>query len=522
LADNLAQEGAMQTVQSIAAMRAFAHEARARGKSLALVPTMGALHEGHTSLIQQAKRQCDVVVVSIFVNPIQFGPGEDYARYPRDLDRDSEILRSFKVDAAFVPSAEEMYPKGFQTYVEPGEIASRWEGEHRPGHFRGVATVVAKLLNIVRPDVAYFGQKDFQQAMVLRRLVEDLNFEVRLVVCPTVREPDGLARSSRNVYLADEDRRVAPTLYRALCRGQELVHSGETQAEKILEEMRKVITAEPRVQLEYIAIIEPNRLEPVARVTAGCVALLAARVGPARLIDNVILGPPGASAELLLQLALSTTPVVDATARIPGLETETLRLKIERCRDCAALSSILLPPREFLVKYLKRDYPNLNAVRVAVVGRDAPVSSENYLYRHPEARNRFVAELYNLLGVKDFAEFKAHCVLTDAVRCHAAGTHVPEKALHYCAKYLREELRLFPNLATIIVLGEDAYLQFQRLILGRSPAQTQPFEELLKPNGWAREEVRIPHLGERSFSVFYCYHPTFGYKRSPSIAGLLA
>jgi len=502
-------------------MRTRAREVRSRGISLALVPTMGALHEGHLSLVRRAKHQCDVVVVSVFVNPAQFGPAEDLARYPRTLTEDLELLRSFKVDAVFAPADAEMYPEGFRTFVEPGEIAASFEGASRPGHFRGVATVVLKLFNIVEPDVAYFGQKDFQQVQVIRRLVEDLNLGVRLVVCPIVREPDGVAMSSRNRYLSAEERLAALVLQRCLQRAEELAQAGEASAKKLLEEMQSVFAAEPRAQLDYLAIVEPTWLRPVERVAAGSVALVAARVGKVRLIDNLIFGPPGSSPEVRLQLALTAQPVVDMGARIPGLETETLKRKIEDCRNCAAISSILLPPREFLAKYLKRDYPDLNSVRVAVIGRDAPMNPEHFLYRSPEAANRFVTGLYELLGVKSFGEFKARFVLTDAVRCHAHANRVPERALEHCVKHLREELRLFPNLESIVLLGEDAYLQFQDLVLGRELRNIRPFDELVKQQGWAQEVIRVPSLGERARRVFYCHHPTYGYKRSPSIAGVL-
>jgi pantoate--beta-alanine ligase len=511
----------MRLIASIPDMQGFSRQARAAGKSVALVPTMGALHDGHLSLVRQARRQCDVVVVSIFVNPTQFGQGEDFTRYPRNLEKDLELLGSYRVDAAFAPSAAQMYPEGCETFVEPGEIATSLEGAARPGHFRGVATVVLKLFNIVRPDVAYFGQKDFQQALLVRRLVEDLNLDMRLVICPTLREADGLAMSSRNAYLSLEERAAALVLYRSLRLAEELVHTGETATRKLLEEMRKVFAVERHAQLDYVAIVDPTRLQPVARVTAGCVAFVAARVGTTRLIDDVIFGPPSASPETLLQLALTARPIADITTRIPGLETDALRLKIENCRDCAALSSISLPPRQFLTKYLKRDYPDLNAVRVAAIGRDAPNRPENFLYENPEGSNRFTTGLYELVGAQDFAEFKRRFVLTDAIRCHATGPHVPEKALANCARHLMGELKQFPSLEKLVVLGEDAYRQLQQFILGRNPADIKPFHELLKLNGWAREEVQIAALGERVLRVFYCYHPTYGYDRSPSIATLL-
>jgi len=287
-------------------MKRFTADVRSQAKSLALVPTMGALHEGHLSLVCQAKIQCDVVVVSIFVNPTQFGPTEDFARYPRSPEKDLELLESLQVDAVFVPCSGEIYPPVCTTFVDPGHIATVFEGAKRPGHFRGVATVVLKLFNIVRPDVAFFGQKDFQQVVVVRRLVEDLNLPVRIALCPIVREADGLAKSSRNVYLNAEDRKAALLLSRSLKRAEEMAQAGEGDAEKLLEEMRRTFDAEPRVQLDYAAIVNPTTLEPVAQVNPGSVALVAARLGSVRLIDNLIFGPPGSTPELKLQLALAT------------------------------------------------------------------------------------------------------------------------------------------------------------------------------------------------------------------------
>jgi len=285
-------------------MKDFAREIRARGKTLALVPTMGALHDGHLSLVRRAKRECDVVVVSIFVNPAQFGTGEDLSRYPRSLERDLDLLVPLQIDAAFAPGTAEIYPQGFDTFVEPGALAASLEGAVRPGHFSGVATVVVKLFNIVRPDVACFGQKDFQQALLIRRVVEDLNLDVRVAICPIVREPDGLAKSSRNAYLDAEDRRAALALYRSLRRAQELVDAGETDARLIVEEMGKVLAAEPRVTPDYAVVVEPARLSPAQHVTPGCVALVAARVGSTRLIDNWIIHLPGTSDDERIQFAL--------------------------------------------------------------------------------------------------------------------------------------------------------------------------------------------------------------------------
>ncbi len=285
----------MDLIASVAEMKAYSRRARSDGKKLALVATMGALHEGHVSLVRRAKDECDVVVVSVFVNPKQFSPEEDLAQYPRDLAGDLVTLGPLGVDVAFVPSPGEMYPQEFDTFVEPGRLAAPLEGVCRPGHFRGVATVVLKLFNIVSPDVTYFGQKDFQQTLVVRRLIEDLNLDVRLIVCPIVREPGGLARSSRNAYLSPADQQAARVLHRSLRRAEGLFRTGETKAGRILDEMRRVFAAEPRAQVDYVTLVEPTRLEPVELVTPGCVALVAAQVGTVRLIDNTVLGSAPAS-----------------------------------------------------------------------------------------------------------------------------------------------------------------------------------------------------------------------------------
>lgn len=298
----------MRLITSLDEIRSLTLDLHRRDRLVRLVPTMGALHDGHLSLVRRAKADGGAVVVSIFVNPAQFGPSEDYARYPRDLDRDCAALAPFEPEAVFVPERSAMYPKGFDTYVEPGRLAGDFEGALRPGHFRGVATVVLKLLNLSTPDVAYFGQKDFQQATVLRRMMADLDIGARLVICPTVREPDGLALSSRNAYLDADDRRAAPVLYRSLCRARELFHGGETRAHALVGGMRAVLDAEPRARLDYAAVVRADTLEPITEVARGCVALVAARVGPARLIDNLILGPRGASDEELIDLAAGEHP----------------------------------------------------------------------------------------------------------------------------------------------------------------------------------------------------------------------
>jgi pantoate--beta-alanine ligase len=511
----------MRLISTIEEMRGFARQTRASGKSLGFVPTMGALHEGHLSLVRQARSQCDVVVVSIFVNPTQFGAGEDISRYPRDLDNDVQLLRRLKIAAVFAPAAGEMFPPDYETFVVPGKTAASWEGASRPGHFRGVATVVLKLLNIVQPDVAYFGQKDFQQSQVIRRMMEDLNLDTRLILCPIVREPDGLAMSSRNTYLSREERQAALVLSRSLRRVQEMAQAGETRVGNLLGAMRQIFADEPRAQLDYAAIVDPITLEPVEKAQTGVVALVAAQVGSARLIDNMVLGPPGTKPEMLLQLALTTRAMASTHAHIPGLEADVLKTRIENCRDCAAVSAIRLPPTEFLTRYVKRDYPDLGVVRAAIIARDAPLNAENFLYHSPERVNRFVTALYELVGVSSFEEFKSRFVLLDAVRCHSTSPRVPEKALAYCVRHLLDELRLFPNIDTIIILGEDAYFQFQRFVRGRGLDKIQPFGSLLREHGWAQENVRVTPFGERDLRLFYCHHPTLGYQRSPSIAAFL-
>src|SRR5579862_1158527 len=315
-------------ITSVAELQTYLREVRTRGRSLGLVPTMGALHAGHQSLIRRAKQQCDAVVTSIFVNPTQFGSSEDLAQYPRDLQKDLGVLHDLNVDAAFAPSQEELYPPGFDTFVEPGRLAAGLEGSSRPGHFRGVTTIVLKLFNLVQPDIAYFGQKDFQQVHIIRRLVEDLNLSVRLVICPIVREADGLAMSSRNALLGPEARQAATTLQRSLRHGEMLVHAGEDRPENILPAMREVVEKEPLVTLDYVSLMDPAKLEPVERASAGTIALIAARVGSVRLIDNLILGPPGTSAEALLHLAFTSRQVLDPGVRFPGLETDALSRRI--------------------------------------------------------------------------------------------------------------------------------------------------------------------------------------------------
>jgi pantoate--beta-alanine ligase len=262
---------------------------RAEGKTLGLVPTMGALHQGHLSLVRAAQASCDAVAVSIFVNPTQFGPKEDFAGYPRNLEQDCRTLEAAGVDLVFAPSAEEMYPGGASTFVEVPGMSDRLDGESRPGHFRGVATVVTKLLHIFAPDHAFFGQKDAAQVAVLRKMVRDLLFPVQLDVCPTVREPDGLALSSRNSYLNSEQRRQALVLSRALMAVRREAKDGELDSGKLLAIALRILEEEPAVQVDYCRIVDPDTLEDSSDVGHGALVAVAARVGSTRLIDNLLL-----------------------------------------------------------------------------------------------------------------------------------------------------------------------------------------------------------------------------------------
>lgn len=273
---------------SIEGIRAAVTEARAQGKIVGLVPTMGALHEGHLSLVRKARSECGFVVVWIFVNPAQFGPGEDLNRYPRDLERDRMAAASAGADVIFSPGVEEIYPPGFSTWVEVEGLTEGLCGASRPGHFRGVCTVVTKFFNICEPDRAYFGQKDAQQLAVIRRMVRDLNMRVEIVACPIVREPDGLAMSSRNAYLNDEERRQAIILNHALRTAEHLVTEGEHDAGIIQEAMMKVLASAPLARVDYVAIVDAADLLPVTVVTGECLIALAVWFGKTRLIDNVI------------------------------------------------------------------------------------------------------------------------------------------------------------------------------------------------------------------------------------------
>ncbi|HKT33808.1 MAG TPA: pantoate--beta-alanine ligase [Nitrospira sp.] len=278
----------MKTIHSPSAMTGWSRCLRREGVVIGLVPTMGALHEGHRALIRAARLHCDALVVSIFVNPTQFAPTEDLATYPRRLSQDRALCREEGVDVCFEPTAAAMYPKGYQTVVTVPVIARRWEGESRPHHFAGVATVVAKLFGIVEPNLACFGQKDFQQCAVVRQLVKDLNFDIRLLVRPTVRERDGLAMSSRNVFLSTEERRLAPIFYHALLTGQRAIASGMRDSDSVQAVMRKVLGGEPSIRIDYLAICDRDTLAPLDRIDRPAVILGAIRLGSVRLIDNVL------------------------------------------------------------------------------------------------------------------------------------------------------------------------------------------------------------------------------------------
>lgn len=277
----------MQVIASKDEMRLACRDS---ARPLGLVPTMGALHDGHLSLVDRARADCASVAVSIFVNPTQFAEGEDFAEYPRDLEGDLEMLRKRGVDLVFVPDISEVYPPGFDTWVDVGPIADRLEGAARPGHFRGVATVVAKLFGIVQPERAYFGQKDGQQTVVVHKLARDLDLGVEVVVLPTVREPDGLAMSSRNVRLSPEQRQAAPAVYRGLSAGLAAWKRGETEANAICNAVRGVLGAEPLLEaIDYVSLASPETLEDIEQATPGAMLSVAAHLGPVRLIDNVIL-----------------------------------------------------------------------------------------------------------------------------------------------------------------------------------------------------------------------------------------
>lgn len=279
----------MKIISSALEMTAFSRTAQRAGKQVGFVPTMGALHQGHLSLVRAARAQSDVVVVSIFVNPTQFGPNEDFAKYPRSFEQDKAMLESEDVDCIFYPTVEEMYPAGATTWVTVEGLSEKLDGRSRPGHFRGVSTVVSKLFNIVHPNAAFFGQKDAAQVAIIRKMVRDLNIDVKVIVCPIVRESDGLAMSSRNAYLNPHEREQALVLNRSLMRVQSLVKQGEQSAARLIEAGKGTIAEEPAVRLDYFEIVNPDTLDPVGNISRGALVAVAAYVGPTRLIDNLLL-----------------------------------------------------------------------------------------------------------------------------------------------------------------------------------------------------------------------------------------
>ena len=281
----------MQTITSREQMFWIARELQRAGRTIGFVPTMGALHEGHLSLMREARAQCDVLVVSIFVNPTQFGPAEDFEKYPRDLKHDAALLTRENVDYLFAPTVTDIYPPGFSTYVTVEGLSEQLEGASRQGHFRGVATVVAILLNIVRPDIAFFGQKDAQQAAVLKRMVRDLAFDTSVVVLPIVREKSGLALSSRNAYLSEEQKRAATILHRGLSQARSAYENGERDGTRLLQQVRSAIAAEPQARVDYISLNDAETFEPLNNIEDRPALLsLAVYLGKTRLIDNMVLG----------------------------------------------------------------------------------------------------------------------------------------------------------------------------------------------------------------------------------------
>jgi pantoate--beta-alanine ligase len=280
----------MRICESVEEMRK-ARVLMRQDRRVGLVPTMGALHEGHLSLVRAARAQSESVVVSIFVNPLQFGPNEDLAKYPRTFDRDCELLEREGVDIVFAPSVDDIYPKSAVTYVTVEGMSEKLCGRSRPGHFRGVTTIVAKLFHIVEPELAFFGQKDAAQCAIIRRMVRDLNFPVGIVIGPIVREPDGLAMSSRNAYLSPQERRSALVLYRALCEVKNCFDKGERAAAKLVEAVKQVLSQEPGARMDYLEIVNPDTLDPVPDIQTETLAAVAAFVGGTRLIDNIVLSP---------------------------------------------------------------------------------------------------------------------------------------------------------------------------------------------------------------------------------------
>ncbi|UCD83776.1 MAG: pantoate--beta-alanine ligase [Deltaproteobacteria bacterium] len=281
----------MRTISSIKQMQKFSNRQREGGRTIALVPTMGYLHKGHLSLMVEGRKRADILIISIFVNPTQFGKGEDYQEYPRDLTRDKKLAREAGVDIIFAPKTSLMYPPDYQTWVEVREVTRNLCGASRPGHFQGVTTVVAKLFNIIKPHIALFGEKDFQQLVTIKRMAADLNFDIKILGMPTVRENDGLAMSSRNTYLSPRERESALSLSRSLRRARELVSSGERNTTRVIEEIKGIIGKEKLINIDYIKICDTDNLKELKKIDRKAVMALAAKLGQTRLIDNCILKP---------------------------------------------------------------------------------------------------------------------------------------------------------------------------------------------------------------------------------------
>jgi pantoate--beta-alanine ligase len=279
----------MKVAKTIKSVRKLVNAARRKGKRIGFVPTMGALHIGHISLIKKARQQTDFIVVSIFVNPTQFGPSEDFKKYPRPIKSDLAICRKASVDVVFAPSSQEIYPDENLTWVNVEKLTKQLCGRFRPGHYRGVATVCSKLFNIVAPDVAFFGQKDAQQAIVIKRMVADLNMPLKIVVCPTVRQADGLAVSSRNQYLTRQQKKDATFLYRALKKSESLIKTGTNRSKTVIGEMKKVLKQVPSIKIEYISIVDTETLQELDKITGRVLIAMAVKIGSTRLIDNILL-----------------------------------------------------------------------------------------------------------------------------------------------------------------------------------------------------------------------------------------
>jgi pantoate--beta-alanine ligase len=290
----------VETIRTIAWMKEHARQARAENRIVGLVPTMGALHEGHLSLVQRAKRDCSPVIASLFVNPKQFGPSEDFAKYPRTFESDKEKLEQAGVDSLFAPEPAEIYPQDFSTYVNVERLSEKLEGRSRPGHFRGVTTVVMKLLQIVQPNFAYFGRKDAQQARIITQMARDLNLDAEIVVCPIVREPDGLAMSSRNAYLSPDERKAATILYRALDAARNELAAGVRDVLQLQTSLRRKLDSELLATVDYAEVVDAERFEPIVRVNKAAYIVLAVFIGKTRLIDNLYIEPKSSDAEELV------------------------------------------------------------------------------------------------------------------------------------------------------------------------------------------------------------------------------